>query len=119
MKMLFILDWRSNSKGIKIPATNRMLIRIKKRILIITMTVHDPILLTVHFTKAIQSRTLFHHLKTIISNSNFSASGSILVQESTPTISSNDSASYQTFELFFLQKWVRSQHYFSHKNSIR
>jgi hypothetical protein len=44
MKMVFILDWRSDSKGIKIPATSRFLIRITKQILIVTITMYDLIL---------------------------------------------------------------------------
>ncbi len=58
MKMLFILDRRSNLKGFKgieIPAhTSRFLMRKTKQVLIIMITRHVLILETIHLTKAIQ-----------------------------------------------------------------
>jgi hypothetical protein len=114
--MLFILDWRSNSKGIKIPATNRLLIRIKKRQLKITMIVHDPILSISQ--NQFNQELCFIIWKPYFSNCNSSRSGSIF---SSRKYTNNK---YQWFCLipdvwvgFFCKKLVRSQHYFSHKNS--
>jgi hypothetical protein len=49
MKRLFFLDWRSDSKGIKIPATatSRFFVRTTKQILVITITMHNPILINI------------------------------------------------------------------------
>jgi hypothetical protein len=49
---MFILGWRSTSKGIKIPATIRFSIRTTKQILIFTITRHDTV--NYPFTEAIQ-----------------------------------------------------------------
>jgi hypothetical protein len=55
--MVFLLDWRLDSKVIEIPATRRFSIRTMTQILLIMITIGIKTVKLVHFTKFIQLKT--------------------------------------------------------------